>query len=95
MRQNMSFDCPTVHCGTATRISSQKSPLSTSPSPARAGNRRFGLLSAQRTHTKAPYKPDLLWPLNRPGRARTVPVRDIEHLLEARAVHVALLGVGH
>ena len=28
--------------------------------PARAGNRRFGLLSALRAHTKAPYKNDLL-----------------------------------
>ena len=44
--------------------------------PARAGNHRFGLLSALRAHTKAPYKPDLLWEtrraLNCPGRARTV-----------------------
>ena len=40
-----------------------------------AGNRRFWLLSAARTHTKAPRKNDLLWetrrPLKRPGRART------------------------
>ena len=43
---------------------------------ARVGNRRFGLLSALRSHTKAPYKIDLLWEtlrvLKRPGRARTV-----------------------
>ena len=42
---------------------------------ARAGNRRKGLLRALRTHTKAPYKPDLLREtlraLKRPGRART------------------------
>jgi hypothetical protein len=42
---------------------------------AQAGNRRFGILSALRTQTKAPYKTDLLWEtpraLNRPGRART------------------------
>jgi hypothetical protein len=44
---------------------------------ARAGNRRFCLLSALRAHAEAPYKPDLLWEmlraLNRPGRARTGP----------------------
>jgi hypothetical protein len=28
---------------------------------ARAGNRRFGPLSALRAHTKAPHKTDLLW----------------------------------
>jgi hypothetical protein len=43
---------------------------------ARAGNRRFWLLSALCAHTKVPYKPDLLWEtlraLNCPGRARTV-----------------------
>jgi hypothetical protein len=42
---------------------------------ARAGNRRFWLLSALRAHTKAPYKTDLhrktLMALNRPGAART------------------------
>jgi hypothetical protein len=42
---------------------------------ARAGNRRFGLFSALRAHTKAPYQTDSLWKtrraLNRPGRART------------------------
>jgi hypothetical protein len=42
---------------------------------ARAGNRRFWLLSALRAHTKAPYKTTLLWetlrPHNRFGRART------------------------
>jgi hypothetical protein len=45
-------------------------------SPARAGNRRFWLLSALRAHTKMPYKIDLLWEtlraLKHPGRARTV-----------------------
>ena len=39
-------------------------------------NRSFGLLSALRAHTKAPYKTDLLWTalraLHRPARARTV-----------------------
>ena len=43
---------------------------------ARAGNRRFWMLSALRTHTKAPYKTDSLWrtlmTLKCPGRARTV-----------------------
>ena len=42
---------------------------------AQAGNRRLCMLSVLRAHTKAPYKPDLLWEtlpaLNRPGRART------------------------
>jgi hypothetical protein len=42
---------------------------------ARAGNHRFGLLSALRAHTKAPYKNDLLREtlraLNRPRMART------------------------
>jgi hypothetical protein len=48
-------------------------PLSSS---ARAGNRRFWLLSALRAHTKAPYKTDLLGKtlraFSRPGRSRTV-----------------------
>jgi hypothetical protein len=43
---------------------------------ARAGNRRFWLLSALRAHTKAPYKTDLhrktLMALKRPRAARTV-----------------------
>jgi hypothetical protein len=47
------------------------------PLTARAGNRRFGLPSARRSHTKAPYRIDLLGetlrPPNCPGRARTVP----------------------
>jgi hypothetical protein len=38
-------------------------------------NPPFGLLSALRAHTEAPYRTDLLWEtrraLNRPGRART------------------------
>ena len=42
---------------------------------ARAGNRRFGRLSALRTHTKAPHKTDLhrktLMALNRPRTAQT------------------------
>jgi hypothetical protein len=50
--------------------------LGGSCTPARAGNRRFRLLSALRTHTKAPYKMDLnkktLRALNRPWAARTV-----------------------
>jgi len=44
--------------------------------PARAGNRRFRLLSALRAHTKAPYKIDFhrktLRVLDRPWAARTV-----------------------
>jgi hypothetical protein len=55
---------------------------------ARAGNRRFGLLSALCAPIQTPYKPDLLvqWKtlraLNRPGRART------EHAaVEAPLVH--------
>jgi hypothetical protein len=50
------------------------------PSVLRAAARpksRFGMLSALRAHTKAPYKTDLLWKtlraLNRPWAARTVP----------------------
>ena len=43
---------------------------------ARAGNRRFRLLSTLRAHTKAPYSTDfhrkVLMALNRPGTARTV-----------------------
>ena len=43
----------------------------TASSSARAGNRRFRLLSALRAHTKAPYKTDLprktLMVGNRPG----------------------------
>ena len=52
------------------------SPSGRARSPARAGNRRFWLLSTLRAHTKVPYKIDLhrktLIALNRPGRARTV-----------------------
>jgi hypothetical protein len=59
------------------------------PRTARAGNRRFGLLSAlaaRAQHTKPPYKTDLLWELtlsalNHPGRARTHG-RDIEEVDE-------------
>ena len=47
---------------------------------ARAGNRRFRLLSALRAHTKEPHKTDPLWEtqraLNRPGRARTVALQN-------------------
>ena len=54
---------------------------------ARAGYRRFWPLSAPRAHTKAPYKPDLLWEtlrsLNRHGRART----DMEDLLVRHLAH--------
>jgi hypothetical protein len=43
--------------------------------PARAGNRRFWLLSSLHAHTQTAYKIDLSWetrrPLNRPERART------------------------
>ena len=56
---------------------------------AQAGIRGFGLLSALRTHTTAPYKTDLLWEtlraLNRPGRARTV--------LGRRELHLVLRGL--
>ena len=42
---------------------------------ARAENRRFGLLSGLRAHTKTPGKNGLIWEtlraLNRPGRAQT------------------------
>jgi hypothetical protein len=42
---------------------------------ARAGNRRFGLLSALIAHTNAPHKTNSRWKRlrahNRPGRART------------------------
>ena len=48
------------------------------PTSARAGNRRFLLLSALRAHTKAPYKNDLhgktLTALKRPGGRGQVPV---------------------
>ena len=65
-----------------------KSSISSIPSTARAGTRRCGLLSAirntyARNHTKAPYEINLLWEmprvLNRPGRARTVTDRPVEH----------------
>ena len=46
------------------------------PHTARAGNRRFGRLSALHAHTKAPYRMDFhskpLRALNRPKAARTV-----------------------
>jgi hypothetical protein len=52
----------------------------------RAGNRRFGPLSALRAHTKAPYKIDYhrktLMALNRPKAARTLAedvVRGVRH----------------
>ena len=51
------------------------SPAGTPCPTARAGNRRFGPLSAVRAHTKAPYKIDFhkktLRALNRPWAART------------------------
>jgi hypothetical protein len=57
------------HCGST----------SIAPISARAGNRRFWLLSALRAHTKPPYRTGLhrktLRVLNRPGRARAVRVR--------------------
>jgi hypothetical protein len=53
------------------RTSSSAARLSRSSFSARAQNRRFGLFSAPRAHTKAPYKTDLhrktLRALNRPG----------------------------
>jgi hypothetical protein len=59
---------------------------------ARAGNGRFGRLSALCAHTKAPYKMDFhrktLRPLNRSGRVRTVGGREVqEHLRAARRDH--------
>jgi hypothetical protein len=54
---------------TPTRAASSVAPT------ARAGNRRFGLLSALHAHTKLPHKTDLLWrtlrPIKRPERAQT------------------------
>jgi hypothetical protein len=59
---------------------------------ARAGNRRFGLVSALRAHTKAQYKPDVLWrtrrALDRPGRARTI----LGHRRARHRVGLQLLG---
>jgi hypothetical protein len=56
-------------------LCTHRSRCSSSSSPARAGNRRFGLLSAHRARRKAPYKTDLLWETRRaggrPGRAQT------------------------
>ena len=58
----------------ASRPASPSSALASrrSRTSARAGNRRFGLLSGFCAHTKAPYKIDLLWRTrrvrNRPGR---------------------------
>ena len=53
------------------------------PLPARAGNRRFGPLSALRGRTKAPYKIDLLREtrraLKRPGWARTFSPAPVVH----------------
>jgi hypothetical protein len=55
-------------------------------STARAGNRRFWLLSTLHTHAKAPYKNNLLWEtlraLNHPGKAQTGEdaVRDRAHV---------------
>ena len=43
--------------------------------PARAGNRRFWLLSALRTHTTAPYKSDLMWKTLRPPKNSKRPRR--------------------
>jgi hypothetical protein len=55
--------------------------------PARAGNRRFGRLSALRAHTKAPYKTDLhrktLMALNRLDRdGADSPADRVEELAE-------------
>jgi hypothetical protein len=54
----------------------------------RAGGRRFLPLCARYAHTNAPYKIDLLWktlrPRTRPGRARTVGIRE-----QLGTVHVA------
>jgi hypothetical protein len=66
---------------------------------ARDGNRRFGPLSALRTHTKAPYKMDFngktLRALNRPGRARTVPPRKASNVLTSSAVNTSGLNSSH
>ena len=61
--------------------------LGGSCTPARAGNRRFRLLSALRTHTKAPYKMDFhrntRMPLNRPWAARTVSTKNFSDMTVA------------
>jgi hypothetical protein len=64
-------------------------------STARARNRRFGMLSALRADTKAPYKTELLWGtlrvLKRPGQARTErPQRLVPALLPVRPHQVDL-----
>ena len=62
-----------------------------SPSPARTKNRRFGMLSALRAHTKAAYKADSLWKTLRAhdqsGRAQTDVIDS--------GLKVAVLGVDH
>jgi hypothetical protein len=63
------------------RSSSQSASARRSASAARAGNRRFGRLSALRAHTNAPSKNDVLWETPRalhrpragPDRVRTCP----------------------
>jgi hypothetical protein len=60
---------------------------------ARAGNRRLRLLSAPRTHTKAPYKTDLhrktQMALNCPGTARTERVDEHRHAHDLRGIDSA------
>jgi hypothetical protein len=66
-------------CGTCTMTSYAVD--TRSQRTARAGNRRFGPLSALRAHTKAPYKMDFnrktLRALNGPGTVRTVAVHRV------------------
>ena len=70
------------------RLQPQRRPLATQPHQEPAlrlpgpETAVFWLLSALRTHTKAPYKIDSIWEtlrvlksLNRPGRAQTLPTR--------------------
>jgi hypothetical protein len=60
---------------------------------ARAGNRRFGLLSARRAHTKLPYKIDLIYYRKRQGRLNTRAGPDSGHAGDARGEVGKLAGV--
>jgi hypothetical protein len=62
---------------------------------ARAGNRRYWLISALRSHTKAPYKIDSLReplrPREHPGRARTLRRRLVDAAAALRLGEHAVL----
>ena len=66
-------------------------------STASAEERRKGPLSNHRTHTKAPYKDDLLWgtlrTLKGPGRARTKPRDVVVDLLDPKRAVLLLVRV--